>query len=181
MPMKTETIRQYLSRAFVDAIGTNEAEAGDIYMFLVYVHFGAIKAIFPTISKAHKAAVAIKSYLDKQVDEKAVGSALSYDEEDVKLLFEYSKDIIHEIIEDIWNTDSYTVEQKWLEIWMANCSSMFKVDDFNTAFLHVNKEAYLIADLNYKSLPHLSPSVILNYFIELSKRSLNRHKFMRIA
>ncbi len=174
--MKQTDISQYISQAFSGALGEDEIEVENIYMFLIYIHFGAIKSVYPSISKARNEAIGLLNYLSKYAD------IPNEENEDIKLLFESNKDTLLEIIEDIWNMDDCeNHELKWLEVWIAHCRYFFKETNFYESFTYLHKAAHIQALSRSKNLPHISITLIVNSFIQLSRSLMDKTKLIRIA
>jgi hypothetical protein len=144
--MEISNVKLQLSLAFASAIGNDEADYEDKYTFLIYIHLGIIKATGSSIKKARAIVSDLLIYIGQHAnarDEKDYG--------DIKLLFENNTDILLEIVKEIWDTDTFSKELKWMETWLDYCKYFLKDSAFNESFIQISKLAYDQTGLNNKS------------------------------
>jgi len=176
-------IRYNLSQILIDALGDSEIETETIYTFLIYMQLGIIKSAYPAIKTARNGAIILLKYLSENeyIKQEVTIESQEYDYEDIKLSFENNKEILLEIIDDIWNAEGYQAELKWVELWVNSCRQIFKNSDLNKSFIYLNDLVHDHIGLGNKNLPGLSSKLILSSFIQLSKSLLNSTKVIRIA
>ncbi|HTH83007.1 MAG TPA: hypothetical protein VL490_08735 [Mucilaginibacter sp.] len=167
---KLQHTRHCISQVLISVLEKNEAEIETIYTVLIYLQLGIIKAINPTIKKARTKAVELLSYVESvdSTTKETVGKQV-YD--DIKLWFENDMDSFTEIIEDIWNTDEYNDDLKWLETWIVHCKQFIKDNDFNESFMILSKLINKHIGFNYKIFPK---KLLLNSFIQSAKNTVLR-------
>jgi len=172
--MEEEEIRKSLSGAFIEALGDEVAEMESIYTFLIYIQLAIFKAAYPSIKQAGRKAKGLLIYLNQQVNE--IEDRGEYD--DLKLMFENNRDVLLEIMGDIWNSGIYGLELNWLNTWIIDCRRFLEGRDFDKSFLYLSKMAYQEAGVENKSP---SSKFLVSAFIQLIKSFINTNKIIRIA
>lgn len=137
----SKLIQQQVSKAIIDSLGNEEIELDDIYTFITYMQLGIIKAAHSDIKSAY---CSVKKLIDYCHDlgtsfENATGAD---DRTNIELLLDSNKNVLSEIIEDIWNEDNHNSEIEWLEEWIAVCKEHLTESGFNHSFIHINRVIY---------------------------------------
>lgn len=165
-----ETINQRISGCLMDALGEQEIERDMIYTFLIYMQLGALKAAFPVFDEACGQLVNWSGQLLVPTDEEAMENtenSLSYGNE-LAFLFENNKDILKEILMEIWNENGYSEDIPWMEDWVNICKLFIGSEAFQPAYLTLCKLVYRHAGFvldNY--LLSISLALMRNAFHEL--------------
>lgn len=163
----SDLIKHQISKSIIDVFGNEEIDNESIYTFIIYMQLGIIRAANSTIKQAHASSIHIKNYLENQEDlekNEMEIETIEYDHEDFKLLFDSNKEMLVEIIEQIWTDTNYSSELTWLETWVLNCKQ--SINEFGVAqsFVTLSELICEHVGLNGKKLPHLSSKLVLNSF-----------------
>lgn len=163
-----ETINQRISGCLIAALGGQEIERDMLYTFLIYMQLGAVKAAFPVFEEAHQELLRMSGQLLIQTDEgeemENTENSLSYGTE-LAFLFENNKEILNEILSEIWDENGYSEETPWMDGWVAICKLFIGSEAFQPAYLTLCKLVYRHAGFvldNY--LLSISMELMLNAF-----------------
>ncbi len=166
----SDLIKHHISKSIIDAFGSEEVDNESIYTFIIYMQLGIIRAANSTFKQALESSIQIENYLKNQEvweNNEIERETIEYDQEDFKLLFDNNKEMLVEIIGQIWAETNYSSELSWLETWEFNCKQSINEFGFERSFVLLTELICEHLGLNGKKLPYLSSKLILNSFKHL--------------
>lgn len=165
---EAENINERVSKCIIEALGSQEIEREMIYTFMIYMQLGAIKAAYPDIKIAGSKMPALINSLEEpdklNEDTETFGDSTAYGQE-LAHLFENNKNILVEILGDVWNENGYGEEIEWIDGWVEICRLFIGQADFHGCYVSLSTIIY--RHLGFAIDPYLlslSSELILNAF-----------------
>lgn len=168
-------IKEQISAAIIAALGNEEIGQEIIYSFIIYMQLGCIKAAYPDLQDACTHIQEVINHLENQelgelegaIKEDSLERHSDSSEHGQELLnlFEDNKEVLVEILEDIWNENGYTDELKWMEAWVSSCRSFLGDSDFKQSYILLNHHIYQhLGIMMDKEILSISSVLLLNAF-----------------
>jgi len=122
----------------IAAFKNYEIDMESIYTLLIYLQLGIIRSAFSDITTAYeKFRIIAKSLVEQETLEKEPDQSVlinQFTENQGQSSLEYNKDVLNEILTDIWDRDNRTSEIKWMEQWEYHCRKLLDHLEFDYIF-----------------------------------------------
>ncbi|RYY36116.1 MAG: hypothetical protein EOP46_07635 [Sphingobacteriaceae bacterium] len=162
-----EKIADALRQLAVDTIDTSS-----MYTFIFYLQLGLLKANYTDVNQLKAEIDLITTSLKAQYKDpsKFINATTN---KVGKQFFTSNKEILIEIIDDIWGELHYNPDLQWLGEWIEACKYFIKDANFTASFILISRLVYdSLGLMNNKLLP-LSLQIITSAFNEKAKYQIS--------
>lgn len=149
-----------------------EMDMESIFTFIVYLQLGIIKAGYDNSKRARMAGLKLLLFLNTQDGGGATDETMTENPNNMPFIriFDINKNLIGEIIEDIWSGREQDQELQWMEEWEAACHPFFADREFHQAFVLLSRVCYEQLGLYGGNIQNLASRQLLKIFIPAIKR-----------
>jgi hypothetical protein len=172
-----QAIRAYITFAIVNVLGNDEITIESLYTFIIYLHLGFIHAVWPDIQEA-AINMATLNKIAGLTSPEPNNIETKY-EQTITQVFDLNKDLLYEIIAEIWNDCYSNSELLWMIEWNAICKLTFNTFNLRKSFDLINELTYEQTGFtknNQLLLPSLELiSNALKYHIDVNKPGSEMH------
>ncbi len=161
-------------------VGSNRVmDMESIFTFIIYLQLGIIKAAYSNSKRARMASLKLLLFLNTH-DGGATDANMTEASNNLPFLqiFVVNKDLICEIVEDIWSGREQDTELKWMENWESICRNFFGGMEFYEAFVLLSRMCYEHLGLYGGYIQNIASRQLLKIFNHATK---NMNSMMRIA
>jgi len=163
-----QLIEQSLSNALMEVFGNDEINSDNIDAFLIYMHLATIKSTHASIAVAAKIASELYLHYDSHFKHTLQETISEFN--DINLSFSNNKDQIADIILDLWRTEDFDPELKWMTFWTIDCRRFLQGKDFVESFVEISGLIYDHVGISDTSLRYLFTTNLL----DLLSKSIGR-------
>jgi hypothetical protein len=172
-------VRQQFSEIVLEVGSSRVMDIESIFAFIIYLQLGIIKAGYSNSKRARMASLKLLLFLNTQE-----GGATDANSTEASnnipfiQIFDVNKDLIGEIVEDIWRGGEQDADLKWMENWELICRQFSAGREFHEAFVLLSRICYEQLGLYGGNIQNIASKQLLKIFNQAAK-SMN--SMMRIA
>lgn len=149
-------LRQEISKLIIIALAAEEICMESQLTFILYMQLGLIKSIFPTVEETINSIHLLNNFENISIEVKDDTDEINEAEFEkcFQNLFIENKDVLNEIINDIWNIN--TEATFWMADWIHYCQN--KIAEIGFENLYYQSSSILISHLGLPSSQKLTQS-----------------------
>ncbi len=153
---------QEISKSIIEAFSDDLINTESAFAFFIYMQLGIVKAVFPDIRLIPKDDI-LQGLKFGDENEFRLADGMKLDQRGFIELIETNKDIMPEIMHDIW-AENKNPELEWLYNWIRTCKSVIGRDNFKRKFIELSHLICSQLGLNKDALIPLSCQMISRSF-----------------
>jgi hypothetical protein len=172
-------VRRQFSEILLEVGSSRVMDMESIFTFIIYLQLGIMKAGHSNSKRARMASLKLLLFLNTN-EGGAVDANITEASNDIPFIqiFEGNKDLIGEIVEDIWSGREQDADLKWMENWELICRQFIAGKEFHEAFVLLSRICYEHLGLYGGNTQNIASRQLLKIFNQAIK-SMN--SIIRIA
>ena len=158
-----KNISVVVSRTMLSSLLTTQFDNEDIFLFLLYTHFGLLRSIFKTQQSILKNIEYLKHNIKTDFINNYGDNIVSNQQViDYTSILDNNYEILLEIFNDVWGNNLMDQDISWLHTWMEDCSNILNQYNLTDKYKVISRQIFQHVGFDYQNLPSLILHIIEN-------------------